>query len=152
MFAFCEGLLLLCFRHVHTGCCCRYCSTIVAGASPVAGTALFCAPVAFLVVWNGVFSSSTSVRFVRSSSVGKVEMTAKCSLTNIVTLASIARCSFRAIADAGATFLITKSTGGSLFSALSCLYWTASITILGVDKRLGLLGLVDTMGTIPLAM
>ena len=115
MFEFYECLRLLCFDHIQTGCCCRYGSTIVAGASPVAGTTLFCTPVALLVVWNGVFSSSTSVRFVGSSSVGKVEMTMKCSLTNIVILASIARCSFRVIAAAGAAFPITKAARWNLF-------------------------------------
>jgi hypothetical protein len=64
MFIFYEGLLLFYFYYVYIGCRCGYYSIVVVGVSPVVGTALFCASIAFLVVWDGVFSSSTSVCFV----------------------------------------------------------------------------------------
>ena len=81
-----------------------------------------------------MLASSTSVQFVRSSSVGKVNMATKCSLAGKVAFAAIARCACGAVADAGTTFLIAKSAGRVLFRALSGMYSAASITILGVDK------------------
>lgn len=94
-----------------------------------------------------MFASSTIVGFIRGSGASEVKVAVTRGLSDKVMLAEIARCPFRTISDAGATFLIAASTGRILFNTLGTLYPGAAITIFGMDKGLGFLGLVDAAGT-----